>query len=62
MAGTSEGAKKAAETREQNQKNEEGKDPSRVQAGQKAAETRGHESLSKAGEKGGKQSHGGRGQ
>jgi hypothetical protein len=31
----------------------------RVQAGKKAAETRGHESLSKAGQKGGQHSHGG---
>jgi hypothetical protein len=29
-----------------------GKDPSRVEAGKKAAETRGHESLSEAGKKG----------
>lgn len=29
----------------------------RVEAGKKAAETRGHESLSKAGQKGGRNSH-----
>lgn len=61
MAGTSEGAKKAAQTRSENaNRNNEGKDPSRVEAGRKAAQTRGHESLSEAGRKGGERSHGGR--
>lgn len=37
----------------------QGKDPVRVEAGKKAAETRGHESLAEAGRKGGQHSHGG---
>ncbi len=55
MAGTSEGGKKAAETRRQNPDDHE----TRVRAGEKAAETRGYESLSEAGRKGGEHSHGG---
>lgn len=50
MAGTTEGAKKAANT-----KGPEG----RSEAAKKAAETRGHESLAEAGRKGGEHSHGG---
>jgi len=41
--------------------NQSGKDPNRVEGGRKAAETRGHESLSEAGRKGGEHSHGGQG-
>ena len=50
MTGTSEGAKKAAET-----KGPEG----RSEAARKAGETRGHESLSRAGQEGGKHSQSG---
>lgn len=57
MAGTPEGGRKAAETRRENPDDHE----TRVRAGEKAAETRGHESLSEAGKKGGEHSHGGKG-
>jgi uncharacterized protein len=66
MAGTSEGGKKAAETRGQESLSQTGKKgaqsidhETRVEAGKKAAETRGHESLSQGGRKGGENSHGG---
>lgn len=68
MAGTSEGGKKAAQTRGRESLSEAGKKgaasishETRVEAGKKAAQTRGHESLSEAGRKGGERSHGGRG-
>jgi len=68
MTGTTEGGKKAAETRGHDSLSEAGRKggqsvphEKRVEAGKKAAETRGHESLSEAGRKGGEHSHGGRG-
>ena len=57
MTGTSEGGKKAAETRGHESLSEAGKKGGKAADHEKAAETRGHESLSEAGQKGGKNSH-----
>ncbi|KTD48497.1 hypothetical protein Lrub_0848 [Legionella rubrilucens] len=56
MAGTSEGGKKAAETRGHESLSEAGRKGGQAADHKKAAETRGHESLSEAGRKGGKNS------
>ncbi|WP_248296024.1 stress-induced acidophilic repeat motif-containing protein [Legionella taurinensis] len=57
MAGTSEGGKKAAETRGHESLSEAGRKGGQAADHKKAAETRGHDSLSEAGRKGGKNSH-----
>lgn len=65
MSGTTQGGKKAAETRGRESLSEAGRKGAqalsheqRVENGKKAAETRGYESLSEAGRKGGENSHG----
>ncbi|QRN04578.1 general stress protein B [Legionella sp. MW5194] len=58
MTGTSEGGKKAAETRGHDSLSEAGRKGGQAADHKKAAETRGHESLSEAGRKGGKNSRG----
>ena len=57
MTGTTEGGKKAAETRGHDSLSEAGKKGGEAADHKKGAETRGHESLSEAGRKGGKNSH-----
>ena len=57
MTGTTEGGKKAAETRGHDSLSEAGKKGGKAADHKKGAETRGHESLSEAGRKGGKNSH-----
>jgi general stress protein YciG len=60
MAGTSEGGKKAAETRGHESLSEAGRKGVKAADHEKGAKTRGHESLSEAGRKGGEHSHGGK--
>lgn len=66
MAGTSEGGKKAAAHQDMSEKGRKGAEAlnadseKKSAAAKKAAETRGHESLSAAGKKGGEHSHGGK--
>ncbi|HYF97897.1 MAG TPA: hypothetical protein VD770_02830 [Coxiellaceae bacterium] len=57
MTGTSEGARKAAETRGHDSLSEAGRKGGKAADHKQAAATRGHESLSKAGQKGGQHSH-----
>jgi len=57
MAGTTEGGKKAAETRGRESLSEAGKKGGHNANHEQAAKTRGHESLSEAGRKGGQHSH-----
>ncbi|KTD16412.1 hypothetical protein [Legionella jordanis] len=57
MAGTSEGGKKAAETRGRESLSEAGRKGGKAADHKQAAQTRGHESLSRAGEKGGRRSN-----
>ncbi len=59
MAGTSEGGKKAAQTRGHESLSEAGRKGGQAADQRKSAQTRGHESLSEAGRKGGQHSHGG---
>jgi len=57
MAGTSEGGRKAAETRGYESLSEAGRKGGKAADHKKAAVTRGHASLSEAGRKGGRNSH-----
>ncbi len=59
MTGTSEGGRKAAQTRGYESLSEAGRKGGKAADHRKGAETRGHESLSAAGRKGGKNSHSG---
>lgn len=59
MTGTTEGGKKAAETRGHESLSEAGKKGGQAADHKQAAQTRGHESLSEAGRKGGEHSHSG---
>ena len=69
MAGTSEGGKKAAETRGHDEMADMGRKggeslasdtEKKSEASKKAAETRGHDEMADMGRKGGEHSHGGK--
>jgi len=57
MTGTTEGGKKAAETRGHESLSQAGQKGGKEADHEQAARTRGHESLSEAGKKGGQNSH-----